>query len=181
MKHLFQIFLLVITLQAVTESDIQAEIKTPNYDFTLSSLELFFPGKTLEIALKSQPKSDLFEDRGDEKVYRFKLLRAGYVLDVYTQVKKDLIVDMYVRLPQHFIHDQMLADLQKRYKKQDHFIRKDLSALYVWKNRDGLNLIYHGSCSITCFPMFFEVVKASPDIVPFYQRFNEALPLWEIK
>lgn len=181
MKHPFQKLLLVISCLLVTIADIQGEIKSPNYDFTLTSLELFFPGKSLEEAKKTNPNSEIFEDNGDLKVIRFNLKRAGYKLDVYTQVKKDEIVDLYVRLPQHFLHDLLLADLQKKYKKQDHFIRKDLSALYVWKNREGHHLLYHGSCSITCFPMYLEVVKASPDIIPLYQRFNEALPLWEIK
>jgi len=181
MKQWSPIFLSVTLFLFGTVTDIQAEIKAPNYEFTLSSLELFFPGKSLVEAKNSQPKFDVYEDSGDEKILRFKLLRAGYVLDVYTQVKKDQISDVYVRLPQHFLHDLMLTDLQKRYKKQDHFVKKDSSALYVWKNRDGNNIIYQGSCSITCFPMFLEVVKASSDVTPLYQKFNDALPLWEIK
>jgi hypothetical protein len=170
-----------MVLISSTITEINAEIKTPNYDFTLSSLELFFPGRSLEVAKKSQAKFDVFEDSGDQKILRFKLLRAGYVLDVYTQVKQDQFTDMYVRLPQHFLHDLMLSDLQKRYKKQTHYVKKDSSALYVWKNIDGNNIVYQGSCSITCFPMFLEVVKASSEVIPLYQKFNDALPLWEIK
>lgn len=181
MNLYFQKFLLVIVCLWTGITNVQAEIKSPNYDFTLSSLELFFPGKSLENAKKSWPKFDVFEDGGDQKTLRFKLLRAGYVLDVYTQVKQDQFIDMYVRLPQHFLHDLMLADLQKRYKKQTHFVKKDSSALYVWKSVDGNNIVYQGSCSITCFPMFLEVVKASSDVTPLYQKFNDALPLWEIK
>ncbi len=181
MKYISLLFLLFMSIKGLSISDIQAQVKSPNYDFTLTSLELFFPGKSLAIATKSHPKFDLFEDLGEVKILRFQLKRAGYMLDVYTQVKGDTINDLYVRLPQHFLHDLFLADLQKRYKKQDHFVRKDLSALYVWKNREGNNIIYHGSCSITCFPMFLEVVSGAPGIIPLYQKFNEALPIGEIK
>ncbi len=181
MKYLISKLLLLISFFGVTFADIHAQTKSPNYDFTLTSLELFFPGKSLAEAKKSQSQFDIFEDAGEMKILRFKFKRAGYMLDVYTQVKGDTINDLYVRLPQHFLHDLMLADLQKRYKKQDHYVRKDLSALYVWKNRENNHIIYQGSCSITCFPMFLEVVNASPDIIPLYQKFNDALPIGEFK
>ena len=181
MKHSNSTLLLLISILVLTFADIHAQTKTPNYDFTINSLELFFPGKSLEEVKKINPKFDIFEDKGEEKILRFKLNRAGYMLDVYTQVKGDKINDLYVRLPQHFLHDLILTDLQKRVKKQDDFVRKDLSALYVWKNRENNNIIYQGSCSLTCFPMFLEVVNASPDIIPLYQKFNEALPIDEIK
>lgn len=156
-----------------------AEIKSPNYDFTLASIEPFFPGKSLaELAKDKAIKSDIFEDNGEAKIMRTKLHRGNYILDVYTQVKGDKITDVFVRLPQHFIHDLFLADLVKKYKKQDKYVRKDMSALYVWMNRDGNNILYQGSCSITCFPMFIEVVSNDKKVIPLYQKLNEALPKW---
>lgn len=179
MKNLFATYLLLSSIFTVFSSGVYAEIKTPNYDFTLASLEPFFPGKLVTDLNKDKTiKSDIFEDHGNSKIIRTKLHRGNYILDVYNQTKGDLITDLFVRLPQHFIHDLFLADLIKRYKKQDKFVRKDLSALYVWMNRDGNNIIYHGSCSITCFPMFIEVVSTDPSVVPLYQKLNEALPKW---
>ena len=161
----------------------QAEIKSPNYDFSLATLEPFFPGKGLkeieEEAKKTKAiKSDIFEDQGNIKIWRFKVDKKEYILDVYAQVKDDKITDMFVRLPQHFLHDLVLADLQKRFKKQDKFVRKNGSALYVWMNRENNNVIYHGSCSISCFPMFLEIVSSDKTVTPLYQKFNEALPKW---
>lgn len=156
-----------------------ADIKPPNYDFTFASLESFLPGGTLEKVKSDKTiQSDIFEDNGNLKIIRLKLKRANYHLDVYVQIKNDKITDMFVRLPQHFIHDIFLADLQKKYKKQDKYVQKDMNALYVWMNRDGNNILYQGSCSITCFPMFIEVVSADKTVVPLYQKFNEALPKW---
>ena len=136
------------------------------------------PGKNIEEVKKTNPKFDLFSDNGDQKIFRFKLLRANYSLDLYTQVKKDLITDLFVRLPQHFLHDLFLKELQTKWKKQDKFKRHDRSAVYVWLNRDNTNIIYHGSCSITCFPMFIEIVSIDKSVIPMYQKLNESLPTW---
>ena len=157
---------------------IHAEITPPNYNFTLQSLENFMPGKKIEEIKKTNPKFDIFSDNGDQKILRFKLLRANYTLDLYTQVKKDQITDLFVRLPQHFLHDLFLKDLQTKWKKQDKFKRHDRSAVYVWLNRDNTNIIYHGSCSITCFPMFIEIVSTDKSVIPMYQKLNESLPTW---
>lgn len=157
---------------------IHAEITPPNYDFTLNSLENYMPGKNIEEVKKQNPKFDIFSDNGDQKTLRFKLRRSNYTLDIYTQVKKEIITDLFVRLPQHFLHDIFLADLQKKWNKQDKFVRKDKSALYVWFNRNNTNIIYHGSCSITCFPMFIEVVSIDKSVTPLYVKMNEALPIW---
>lgn len=172
-------FLLFMGLLLSFSTRIYAEIKPPNYDFTFASLGPFLPGGTLE-KIKSDKtiQSDIFEDNGNLKILRIKLKRANYHIDVYVQTKDDKITDMFARLPQHFIHDIFLADLQKKYKKQDKYVQKDMNALYVWMNRDGNNIIYQGSCSITCFPMFVEVVSADKSVVPLYQKFNEALPKW---
>ena len=179
MKYHFIKYLLLATFLVVLSPHVYPDIKPPNYDFTLTSIEPFFPGKSVEDAKKDKSiKSDIFEDNGDAKVIRFKIKRANYTLDLYTQVKGDKITDVFIRLPQHFIHDLFLADLVKRYKKQDKFVRHDMSALYVWMNRDGNNILYHGSCSITCFPMFIEIVSREPAVTPLYQKFNEALPKW---
>ena len=157
---------------------IHAEITPPNYDFTLKSIDNFTPGKNIEAVKKENPKFDLFADNGDQKILRFKLKRTNYILDVYTQVKKDTITDVFVRLPQFFLHDIFLKDLQAKWKKQDKYVRHDRSAVYVWFNRDNNNIIYHGSCFITCFPVFIEIVKDDKTVTPMYQKLNEALPKW---
>lgn len=169
--------LCLISLFTLLSAGIQAEIKTPNYDFSLALLEPFLPGKNvIELNKDKAFRSEIFEDNGTQKIIKFKLKKENYVLELYTQVKQDVITALYVRLPQHFNHDQFLMELQKKYKKQDKYIRKDLSALYTWLNRDGFNILYHGSCSITCFPMFVEMVSTDKSVIPLYQKFNEALP-----
>jgi len=162
----------------LTSFYLYAKITPPNYDFTLKSLEIFYPGKPIEEVKKLNPKYKTIEDNGDAKLLFFQIKKANYKLDIYTQVKKDQITDLYVRLPQHFVHDILLKDLQTTWKKQDRFIRKDGSALYTWMNRDNFNIIYQGSCSITCFPMFLEIVSTDKSVKPLYNKFNEAVPAY---
>ena len=162
----------------IFQSIIHAAITPPNYDFTLKSLETFLPGKSIEEVKKTYPKYKTLEDNGDAKLFLFEIKKPNYKLDIYTQVKKEQITDLYVRLPQFFVHDILLLELQTKWKKQDSFIRKDGSALYTWMNRDNFNIIYHGSCSITCFPMFLEIVSTEKSVHPLYNKFNEALPVF---
>lgn len=179
MKNKLLKFLSVISIYSTLLFTVSAEIKTPNYDFTPATLEPFFPGSTMEkIKADKAIVSDIFEDNGNQKIIKIKLQKPNYRLDIFLQTKDDIVTDLFVRLPQHFNHDLLLTELQKKYKKQDKFVRKDMSALYVWMGRDGNNILYHGSCSVACFPMFIEFVKADKTIVPLYQKLNEALPKW---
>lgn len=157
---------------------IHAKITPPNYDFKFSDIENFFPTKSVEEAKKICPKFEIYEDNGDAKIYKFKLIKKDYYLDIYSQVKKDSITDSFIRMPQYFSHDLFLKELQSKWKKQDKFKRKDQSSYYVWMNKDAMNIIYQGSCSITCFPMFIEFVSTDKSVTPLFQKFNEALPIW---
>lgn len=172
MKYIF-----IALFSLVTRID--AKITPPNYDFKISMLETFFPTKSVEEIKKQIPKFDIVEDSGDQKILKFKLNKKEYILDIYVQVKKDLIIDTYIRMPQHFNHDLLLKELQEKWKKQDKFKNKDRSSLYTWFNRDRMNILYQGSCSITCFPMFLEFTTSDNSVKPLYQKFNEALPIWK--
>jgi len=170
MKYLF-LFIYSLFIQ------IHAEITPPNYDFNLSKIEIFFPKKSFEEVKKKHPEIKIIEDGGDSKIYFIKFQAKEYTLDIYTQVKNEIIIDVYIRLPQYFHHDLVLKELQTNYKKQNSFSRKDGSALYTWLNQNGTNILYQGSCSITCFPMFLEIVSNESGITPLYKKFNQAIPI----
>jgi hypothetical protein len=155
---------------------VHAKITPPNYDFNLGVIENFFPSKTIEDIKKLNLKIETLEDNGDSKLLKTKLIKKDYVLDIYLQLKKDIIIDTYIRMPQYFNHDIFLKELQTKWKKQDKFKNKDGSSYYVWFNRDNLNILYQGSCSITCFPMFIEFVKSGDKSTPpLYKKFNDNL------
>ncbi len=155
---------------------IHAKITPPNYDFKFQNIESFFPSKSVDDLLKQKVNLTAFEDIGDQKIYKTIFKTKDYSLDIYLQVKKNIIVDTYIRLPQYFSHDLFLKELQTRYKKQDKFKNKDGSSLYLWFNRDDMDILYQGSCSITCFPMFIEFIsKKESGLINFYQKFNQAI------
>jgi hypothetical protein len=158
---------------------VHAKITPPNYDFKFEIIENFFPTKSFEEIKKQKLKIETIEDNGDQKLFKIKLVKKDYSLDIYAQVKKDIIVDTYIRMPQYFSHDLFLKELQTKWKKQDKFKHKDGSSYYTWFNRDNMNILYQGSCSITCFPMFIEFVSTDKSVSPLYNKFNEALPIWK--
>ena len=45
-----------------------------NYGFTLKSIEIFMPGKSIEEVKKANSSFDVFSDNGDQKILRFKLI-----------------------------------------------------------------------------------------------------------
>ena len=178
MDNSYKFLLLTVFLLGMS-IPLRAEIAVPNYDFSLAILEPFYPGASLEkIKSDKTTQSEIYEDAGNLKTYKVKLKKANYKLDIFVQTKDDKVTSMFVRLPQYFNHDLLLTELQKKFKKQDKFVRKDMSALYVWMNKDGNNLIYHGTCTITCFPMFIEVVSTDKTVIPFYQKMNLSIPKW---
>lgn len=155
---------------------VHAKITPPNYDFNWGVIENFFPSKTIEDIKKINLKIETLEDNGDLKLLKTKLIKKDYSLDIYLQLKKDVIFDTYIRMPQYFSHDIFLKELQSKWKKQDKFKNKDGSSYYVWFNRDNMNILYQGSCSITCFPMFIEFVKyGEKGTPPLYKKFNDNL------
>lgn len=153
-----------------------AEIATPNYDFTLKTLENFLPEKIVTELAKDGKKFEIVEGDGDLKLARYHLKSAHYSLTIYIQYKKENIKNIFVRLPQYFNHDLLLKELQGKWKKQDKYFSHDRTSMYTWLNRDQMNILYQGSCSITCFPMFIEFATTDTSIPPLHQKFNEALP-----
>ena len=156
-----------------------AEIKTPNYDFSLSTIEPFLPEKKLDDIQKDKTiQSEIYEDLGSTKVWKVKVKKPNFHLVIFVQVKNDVIVDSFIRMPQHFNHDQILKQLRDKFQKHDRYVVKDKSALYSWMNKNNMNILYHGSCSISCFPIFIEFVNNDKKVIPLYTKFNEALPKW---
>ena len=179
MKSILFTFSLFISCLALSIGVAHSEIKAPNYDFSLSLLDPFLPGKkSVELLKDKSFSSEMFEDTGATKIYRFKIKKENYTLDIYAQIKKEDIVDIYVRLPQYFIHDKLLQQLRDKYQKHDRYVVKDKSALYVWLNKENSHIIYHGSCSISCFPVFLEITSNDKSVEPIYKKLNSALPKW---
>lgn len=111
------------------------------------------PGQNVEAAGKSE---EISRD-GSTVQLRFQVKQERYVFPLHAQAKDGKFTDFMARLPQYFSHDLFHQALINKFGKQDSYLKKDETAIYHWKNRDGLRHVYVGACTITCFPIYYAV------------------------
>ena len=152
-----------------------SKVEAPNYNFTLKKLEPFTPGKLISDIPKELGKGEITSDDGDTKIIRYSLVHARYNFPIYVQVKKGVILDFYARFPTYFIHDKFHQSLIDKFGKQTKYYKQENNALYEWKNSNGMRVLYSGSCTITCYPVYLtyiQVTKKKGDFVPLIQKFS---------
>jgi hypothetical protein len=136
---------------------------TPNYSFSLKTIDIFYPGVNLEVIKKKYPKTKLFKKEGG--LYKTYIEHSQYKFPVFFKVKNKVVTSFFARLPTFFLHDLFHQSLIDRYGKQDRYKKVNKSALYFWDNEKGIKLTYKGECTITCFPSYLagQSTKASAD------------------
>ncbi|MDC1175480.1 hypothetical protein OAT67_08780 [Bacteriovoracaceae bacterium] len=150
----------IIVLFSLVLSSTFAEVDPPNYNFSLDSLKIFFPGKNFAEIQKKYPKSEKVEGNQKDGIYKYYVAQIRYKFPVFVQYKNSQVVDFYARLPSYFLHDVFHQSMINRYGKQDQYFKKLNSAVYIWNNEDGIRFTYSGSCTINCFPMYLTGMKA---------------------
>ncbi len=125
---------------------------TPNYSFSLKTLDTFYPGVTLADIKKKYPKTKIFKKDGG--LYKTYVEHSKYKFPVFFKVKKNIVTSFFARLPTFFLHDLFHQSLIDRYGKQDRYKKVNKSALYFWDDEKGIKLTYKGECTITCFPSY---------------------------
>ena len=138
-----------------------SKVEPKNYDFTFDKFKVFYPGKTLKQIKKSYPAIELINDEGSFKTYKVDVIHVRYKFPVFIQISNDAVVDFYARLPSYFIHDIFHQSIINRFGKQNKFINKDGTSIYIWNNADGLKMTYSGACTITCFPIFIHGISST--------------------
>ena len=146
-KSLVLVFLALLPLLC------SGKVDPPNYNFELKSLDVFFPGKEVKDAGESKELAR----EGSSVSLRFEVKHLRYVFPVLAQAKDGKFTDFMARLPQYFSHDLFHQSLINKLGKQDSYLNKDGTAVYQWKNKDGLRHVYAGACTITCFPIYYAV------------------------
>ncbi len=154
------------------------------FEFKLEDLDPLKPESAFDQkTLKTTKVTELLsEDSKQILAFDFKL--PTMFLPTTVQIEKGNIQDIYVRFPNNFSHDTLLKLLQDKYKKQQRYFKIPNNALYVWNNVDFqgkmVNIIYHGSCTFSCFPMGLHLISANasqnPSFVSLYQKFNKDFP-----
>lgn len=140
-----------------------ALVKEPNYDFSLDELKVFSPFEKLEDVKKKFPNIQKIKENNGFEIYKAYHTQLRYKFPILIQVKKGIITDFYARLPAYFLHDIFHQSLINRYKMQDHYLKHEEQAIYIWKNRDNIHHVYSGACTITCFPIYYSQYPSKHD------------------
>lgn len=144
-----------IFLSLLTPSLLFGQIEAPNYDFSLDSLKVFFPDSSLEQMTKSHGEFELMEEKDNTRLVRFNVAHLRYRFPVFVQLNAEgKPLDFFARLPSYFLHDVFHQSIINRFEKQKHFLNKEGTAIYRWEKRNGMNLTYSATCTITCFPIY---------------------------
>ena len=156
MKRFFFICLILIS----AEKGI-SKVEPPNYNFSLDMLDKFLPGKAYTAIEQDLGKGEIYKSKNDYITYKFYVAQYRYKFPVFVQVRGGKVVDFFAKLPSYFLHNVFHQTLITRIGKQDKYNKYEESAVYTWKNNSGNKHIYFGTCTITCFPVYYTVILRS--------------------
>jgi hypothetical protein len=145
---------------------LQAKVEPQNYNFSLDALSLFHPGKEFKAIEAKYGKGEEYGKVGQIKIYKFYVAQIRYKFPVLVQVFEGKVLDFFARLPSYFSHDLYHQSLINRYGKQDLYKKSENSAVYIWNNKGGFRHIYSGTCTITCFPMYYSGIPVDTQGLP---------------
>jgi hypothetical protein len=153
-----------------------SKVEAPNYNFSLDQFSEIEPGKAFPPDEKKFGKPTFLEKRGDLELYRLRVAHIRYRFPVMVQVAQKKIVDFHATLPRYFLHDVFHQSLINRFGAQDKYFKIEENALYIWESKGDLKRVYSGTCTITCFPIYYNVApKTPPEGVKGYRPLLESL------
>jgi hypothetical protein len=158
MQKTFFLLIFLITFSS-SVTDTFAQVEPPNYNFSLDTLSLFFPGAKLAPIQKKWGKGELAFDKGSSKVYKFYVAHIRYKFPVFVHIYKNESISFYARLPSYFLHNIFHQSLINRLGKQDEYSKVGNAGVYIWNNKENIKYIYQGQCTLTCFPMYLSGVS----------------------
>ena len=132
------------------------------------------PGQNIK-NLITKEKPQLIRNGKKFKTYKFYIEHIRYKFALLVQTKNDTVTDFHARLPQYFLHDVFHQSLINRYGIQDIYKKTEESALYTWKDKNNINIVYSGTCTITCFPIFYSTSTTKHDFGGDYKKVTDKL------
>ena len=139
---------------------LNAKVESPNYNFELSSLDDFYPGKFVSEIEKKFNKGEAMGKEGELTTQKFIIKHQRYLISAIVQEKSGEIQDVLFLLPSYFLHDVFFQSLVNRLGKQTIYKRIGEEAYYVW-TKDSFRHVYSAACTITCFPIFYAIEKSN--------------------
>ncbi len=155
-----QLYILFILFMLFVEG-LNAKVDPPNYDFSLERLSLFMPGKNVSELAKEYSNGTKMEDANGGQIIRYYVEHLRYRFPIFVLIKGDKIDSFFATLPSYFLHDVFHQSLINRYGMQNSYKKVEESAVYIWNNVEGNTHVYSGTCTITCFPIYYSVYPAT--------------------
>lgn len=152
---------------------LNAKVEAPNYNFSLDTLNDFFPDKPLLAIESKYGKGEIMSSENGVKTIKFNVAQIRYKFPVIVQVREDVVVDFFARLPNYFLHDLFFQSLVNRFQKQSFYKKTGEEAFYIW-DKDPLKHVYSAACTITCFPIFYSVYKKENEASSLLQKMRKA-------
>jgi hypothetical protein len=144
--------ILFLTFLITNMQTLHSEVKMPNYQFNLDSLEPFFPEKKIDDdQLQLINKSGLYLKKIQHENYHFDVL-------ILINLETKIVKGMMARIPPYFLHDVFHQSLINKFKKQDKYFNENEHSVYQW-NLDQFTITYEATCTITCFPLYLLIEK----------------------
>ena len=174
-------YLIILLLNWIFVNQSMALVDPANYDFSLDSFEVFRPGNSVKQAIEKHGKAELVSEKGKTKTLKFYVAQIRYKFAVIVRVEGDKIVDYHARLPSYFLHDVFHQSMLNRFGAQNFYRLIDGTAIYQWSNKEGINYIYSGTCTITCFPVYLSAYPEEPPFKGYRPLFKELLAPQDFK
>jgi len=142
----------------ITSTITFAKVVAPNYNFTLDKLQLFQPGSAVQGIENKFGKGEELDEVNGIQLLRYSLKANKYSFPVFVQIYRGISLDFFAKLPNYFLHDIFHRSLILRYGKQSQYFNKENSSVYIWNNKNGIQHIYSGSCTLQCFPIYYSAI-----------------------
>jgi len=152
----------ILISYCVLVNEANSKVEPANYNFSLDALKVFLPGTDYNTVVKKYGKGEVVDGGSPIITYKYYVAQIRYKFPVYVQVFEGKVLDFFARLPTYFSHDLFHQAIINRYGKQDLYKKVEENALYTWKDEKGIRFIYSGTCTITCFPLYFSGLIKNP-------------------
>lgn len=154
---------------------LNAKVEAHNSNFSIETLQDFFPGKNSEDLDAKYGKAELMSSEKGIQTLKYYVKDHRYNFPVIVNTKDGIVEDFLARLPNYFLHDVFFQSVINKYGKQTSYKKVGEEAHYVWM-QSSLKHIYSAACTITCFPIFYSVEKQEKKFLSTLDRMKKAHP-----
>ena len=165
--------LIILPCLIIMFQPLNAKVEAPNYNFSLDTLNDFFPAKQTVDLDKKYGKAEVMSNEAGVQTLKYYVAHIRYKFPVIVQARDGVVLDFFARLPQYFLHDVFFQSLINRLGKQTTYKKVGEEAFYTWDTK-SLKHIYSAGCTITCFPIFYTVAPAELDSASLMQKMQKA-------